>query len=562
MQLNGAQILLECLKKEGVELIFGYPGGVILDIYDLLPETGIRHVLVRHEQAAVHAADGYARACGRVGVALVTSGPGATNTVTAIATAAADSIPVVIFTGQVSTGLIGNDAFQEVDIVGITRPCTKHNYLVREVEELARVVRQAFHLARSGRPGPILVDLPRNVLTGISEFVYPEEVRMRSYNPNYKPNHQQLKKAAETLLAARRPLFLVGGGAVMSGAGELIADMAHKLHIPVTSTLMGLGAFPGDDKLHLGMLGMHGLYAANKAISHCDALISVGVRFDDRVTGRVSAFAPEARIIHIDIDPASIRKNVEVSIPIVADCSLALEGLRHLLEPHQAGADWAGKHGEWLETLAKWQADHPLTYTPEEVLKPQEVIEAVARVTAGDVIVATDVGQHQMWTAQFFKFNRPRSLITSGGLGTMGFGLPAAIGAQFAFPDKLVVCISGDGSIQMNIQELATAVSHKLPVKVVIFNNGRLGMIRQLQEFFYAGRYMVNDLEVLPDFVKLAEAYGAKGWRVSGRDELLPVLNEAFKAEGPAFIDVLVEPLENVYPMVPAGGGLSDMLLA
>ena len=562
MRLSGAQILLECLKREGVELIFGYPGGVILDIYDLLPETGIRHVLVRHEQAAVHAADGYARACGRVGVALVTSGPGATNTVTAIATAAADSIPVVIFTGQVSTGLIGNDAFQEVDIVGITRPCTKHNYLVREVEELAHVVRQAFHLARSGRPGPILVDLPRNVLTETAEFVYPEQVRMRSYNPNYKPNHQQLKKAAEALLAARRPLFLVGGGAVMSGAGDLVSEIAHKLYIPVTSTLMGLGAFPGDDKLHLGMLGMHGLYAANRAVSHCDTLVSVGVRFDDRVTGRVSAFAPEARIIHIDIDPASIRKNVQVSIPLVADCSLALEGLRQMLESHYAETDWSEKHAEWLNTLAQWQADHPMTYAPDQTLKPQEVIEAVAGITKGDVILTTDVGQHQMWTAQFFKFNRPRSLITSGGLGTMGFGLPAAIGAQLAFPNKLVACISGDGSIQMNIQELATAVTHNLPVKVIIFNNGRLGMIRQLQEFFYGGRDMANDLEVLPDFVKLAEAYGAKGWRISRRDELLPVLSEALSADGPAFIDVLVEPLENVYPMVPAGGGLNDMLLA
>ena len=562
MRLSGAQILLECLKREGVELIFGYPGGVILDIYDLLPETGIRHVLVRHEQAAVHAADGYARACGRVGVALVTSGPGATNTVTAIATAAADSIPVVIFTGQVSTGLIGNDAFQEVDIVGITRPCTKHNYLVREVGELAHVVRQAFHLARSGRPGPILVDLPRNVLTETAEFVYPEEVRMRSYNPNYKPNHQQLKKAAEALLAARRPLFLVGGGAVMSGAGDLVSEIAHKLYIPVTSTLMGLGAFPGDDKLHLGMLGMHGLYAANRAVSHCDTLVSVGVRFDDRVTGRVSAFAPEARIIHIDIDPASIRKNVQVSIPLVADCSLALEGLRQMLESHYAETDWSEKHAEWLNTLAQWQADHPMTYAPDQTLKPQEVIEAVAGITKGDVILTTDVGQHQMWTAQFFKFNRPRSLITSGGLGTMGFGLPAAIGAQLAFPNKLVACISGDGSIQMNIQELATAVTHNLPVKVIIFNNGRLGMIRQLQEFFYGGRDMANDLEVLPDFVKLAEAYGAKGWRISRRDELLPVLSEALSADGPAFIDVLVEPLENVYPMVPAGGGLNDMLLA
>lgn len=562
MQLSGARILLECLKKEGVDLIFGYPGGVILDIYDLMPESGIKHVLVRHEQAAVHAADGFARASGRVGVALVTSGPGATNTVTAIATAAADSIPVVIFTGQVSTGLIGNDAFQEVDIVGITRPCTKHNYLVQDVNDLALVVRRAFHLARSGRPGPVLVDLPRNVLSDAAEFVYPEKVHMRTYNPNYKPNHQQLKKAAEVLLAAKRPLFLVGGGAVMSGAGELILDLAHRLHIPVTSTLMGLGAFPGDDPLHLGMLGMHGLYAANKAISHCDALISVGVRFDDRVTGRVSAFAPEARIVHIDIDPASIRKSVQVSVPIVADCTLALEGLRDILEPRLAEKDWAAEHESWLKALAGWAKEHPLSHSSEGMIKPQEVVEAVAAITKGNVIICTDVGQHQMWTAQFFKFNRPRSLITSGGLGTMGFGFPAAIGAQFAFPDKLVVSISGDGSIQMNIQELATAVAYRLPVKVIILNNGCLGMIRQLQEFFYAGRNAANCLEASPDFVKLAEAYGAYGYRIERREELSVALKEAFAAEGPAFIDVRVDPSENVYPMVPAGSALGDMMLA
>ncbi len=562
MQLSGARILLECLKKEGVDLIFGYPGGVILDIYDLMPESGIKHVLVRHEQAAVHAADGFARASGRVGVALVTSGPGATNTVTAIATAAADSIPVVVFTGQVSTGLIGNDAFQEVDIVGITRPCTKHNYLVQDVNDLALVVRRAFHLARSGRPGPVLVDLPRNVLSDVAEFVYPEKVHMRTYNPNYKPNHQQLKKAAEVLLAAKRPLFLIGGGAVMSGAGGLILDLAHHLHIPVTSTLMGLGAFPGDDPLHLGMLGMHGLYAANKAISHCDALISVGVRFDDRVTGRVSAFAPEAQIVHIDIDPASIRKSVQVAVPIVADCTLALEGLRDILEPRLAEKAWAEAHAPWLKALAGWAKEHPLGYSAGGMIKPQEVVEAVAAITKGDVIISTDVGQHQMWTAQFFKFNRPRSLITSGGLGTMGFGFPAAIGAQFAFPNKLVVSISGDGSIQMNIQELATAVAYGLPIKVIILNNGCLGMIRQLQEFFYAGRDAANCLEASPDFVKLAEAYGAYGCRIERREELSVALREAFAAEGPAFIDVRVDPSENVYPMVPAGSALGDMMLA
>ncbi len=562
MQMNGAQILLESLKKEGVDLVFGYPGGVILDIYDRMSDSGIRHILVRHEQAAVHAADGYARASGKVGVALVTSGPGATNTVTAIATAKADSIPVVIFTGQVPTALIGNDAFQEVDIVGITRPCTKHNYLVKDTADLPKIIKQAFHLARSGCPGPVLVDLPRDVLAGLTEFAYPEEVRMRTYNPNYKPNQHQLKKAAEALLAAKRPLFLLGGGTIMANAGEVVADLAERLRIPVTATLMGLGAFPGDDSLHLGMLGMHGLYAANKAISHCDVLISVGVRFDDRVTGRVSAFAPEATIVHIDIDPASIRKNVQVAIPIVADCKLALQGLQKVLEPHLGEKDWAVAHKPWLETLAQWQADHPLTYEGSGKIKPQEVIETIAELTKGEVIISTDVGQHQMWVAQFFNFAHPRSLITSGGLGTMGFGFPAAIGAQLAFPDKLVLSVSGDGSIQMNIQELATAVAYNLPVKVIILNNGCLGMIRQLQEFFFDARYNSNCLDASPDFVKLADAYGAKGYRITERDSLKATLAEAFAASGPVFIDVAVETAENVYPMVPAGGCLSDMLLA
>lgn len=562
MELTGAQILLESLKKEGVDVLFGYPGGAVIDIYDELPRhPELKHVLVRHEQGAVHAADGYARASGKVGCCLVTSGPGATNTVTGIATAYCDSIPLVVFTGQVPTQLIGNDAFQEVDIVGITRPCTKHNFLVKDVRNLAKTIRQAFYLARSGRPGPVLVDLPKDVMQARTEFVWPEDIFMRSYNPTYKPNLNQLRRTAEELAKARKPIILAGGGVIMANASEVLCELAHELNIPVATTLMGLGAFPANGDLWLGMVGMHGTYAANMSINHADLLVCVGARFDDRVTGRLQDFASHARIVHIDIDPTSIRKNVEVDVPVVGDCRQALEGILEICRAKMADTDWSGMHADWLQTVHEWKANHPLAYTRNGHIKPQQVIEAMYAITKGDAIIATEVGQNQMWAAQFYTFTKPRTLLTSGGLGTMGYGFPAAIGAQFAFPDKLVINVAGDGSIQMNIQELATVVQNKLPVKVVILNNGHLGMVRQWQELFYNRNYSHTNMEAQPDFVKLAEAYGAEGYRISKPEELEDVLRKALTSPNPAFIDVMVEREENVYPMVPAGAALDEMLL-
>ena len=562
MELTGAQILLESLKKEGVDVLFGYPGGAVIDIYDELPRhPELKHVLVRHEQGAVHAADGYARASGKVGCCLVTSGPGATNTVTGIATAYCDSIPLVVFTGQVPTQLIGNDAFQEVDIVGITRPCTKHNFLVKDVRNLAKTIRQAFYLARSGRPGPVLVDLPKDVMQARTEFVWPEDIFMRSYNPTYKPNLNQLRRTAEELARARKPVILAGGGVIMADASEVLCELAHELDIPVATTLMGLGAFPANGDLWLGMVGMHGTYAANMSINHADLLVCVGARFDDRVTGRLQDFASHARIVHIDIDPTSIRKNVEVDVPVVGDCRQALEGILGICRAKMADTDWSGMHADWLQTVHEWKANHPLAYTRNGHIKPQQVIEAMYAITKGDAIIATEVGQNQMWAAQFYTFTKPRTLLTSGGLGTMGYGFPAAIGAQFAFPDKLVINVAGDGSIQMNIQELATVVQNKLPVKVVILNNGHLGMVRQWQELFYNRNYSHTNMEAQPDFVKLAEAYGAEGYRISKPEELEDVLRKALTSPNPAFIDVMVEREENVYPMVPAGAALDEMLL-
>ena len=562
MELTGAQILLESLKKEGVDVLFGYPGGAVIDIYDELPRhPELKHVLVRHEQGAVHAADGYARASGKVGCCLVTSGPGATNTVTGIATAYCDSIPLVVFTGQVPTQLIGNDAFQEVDIVGITRPCTKHNFLVKDVRNLAKTIRQAFYLARSGRPGPVLVDLPKDIMQARTEFVWPEDIFMRSYNPTYKPNLNQLRRTAEELARARKPVILAGGGVIMANASEVLCELAHELNIPVATTLMGLGAFPANGDLWLGMVGMHGTYAANMSINHADLLVCVGARFDDRVTGRLQDFASHARIVHIDIDPTSIRKNVEVDVPVVGDCRQALEGILEICRAKMADTDWSGMHADWLQTVHEWKANHPLAYTRNGHIKPQQVIEAMYAITKGDAIIATEVGQNQMWAAQFYTFTKPRTLLTSGGLGTMGYGFPAAIGAQFAFPDKLVINVAGDGSIQMNIQELATVVQNKIPVKVVILNNGHLGMVRQWQELFYNRNYSHTNMEAQPDFVKLAEAYGAEGYRISKPEELEDVLRKALTSPNPAFIDVMVEREENVYPMVPAGAALDEMLL-
>ncbi len=562
MELTGAQILLESLKKEGVDVLFGYPGGAVIDIYDELPRhPELKHVLVRHEQGAVHAADGYARASGKVGCCLVTSGPGATNTVTGIATAYCDSIPLVVFTGQVPTQLIGNDAFQEVDIVGITRPCTKHNFLVKDVRNLAKTIRQAFYLARSGRPGPVLVDLPKDIMQARTEFVWPEDIFMRSYNPTYKPNLNQLRRTAEELAKARKPIILAGGGVIMADASEVLCELAHELDIPVATTLMGLGAFPANGDLWLGMVGMHGTYAANMSINHADLLVCVGARFDDRVTGRLQDFASHARIVHIDIDPTSIRKNVEVDVPVVGDCRQALEGILEICRAKMADTDWSGLHADWLQTVHEWKANHPLAYSKNGHIKPQQVIETMYSITKGDAIIATEVGQNQMWAAQFYTFTKPRTLLTSGGLGTMGNGFPAAIGAQFAFPDKLVINVAGDGSIQMNIQELATVVQNKIPVKVVILNNGHLGMVRQWQELFYNRNYSHTNMEAQPDFVKLAEAYGAAGYRISKPEELEDVLRKALTSPNPAFIDVMVEREENVYPMVPAGAALDEMLL-
>ncbi|WP_297825983.1 biosynthetic-type acetolactate synthase large subunit [uncultured Desulfovibrio sp.] len=563
MECTGAQILLESLKREGVDVLFGYPGGAVIDIYDELPRhPEIRHVLVRHEQGAVHAADGYARASGKVGICLVTSGPGATNTVTGIATAYSDSIPLVVVTGQVPTRLIGNDAFQEVDIVGITRPCTKHNFLVKDVSKLALTIRQAFYLARSGRPGPVLVDLPKDVVQARAEFVWPEDIYMRSYNPTYKPNLNQLRRTVEELTQARRPVLLSGGGVIMSNAADEVAALARRLHIPVACTLMGLGGFPATDPLSLGMVGMHGAYAANLAINNADLLVCAGARFDDRVTGKLAAFAPKARIVHIDIDPTSIRKNVEVHVPVVGDCKLALAGIMEICEARLAGRDWAAEHAEWVRAVTEWKQSKPLGYQKSEnSIKPQQVVEALRELTRGDAIIATEVGQHQMWAAQFYSFTRPRTLLTSGGLGTMGYGFPAAIGAQFALPDKMVITVAGDASLQMNIQELATAVAYNLPVKVVILNNRHLGMVRQWQELFYNHNYSSTNMEAQPDFVKLAEAYGAEGYRIEKPADLLPELEKALATPKPAFIDVVVEREENVYPIVPAGAALDEMLL-
>jgi acetolactate synthase-1/2/3 large subunit len=557
---TGAQILLESLQLEGVDTIFGFPGGVVLGIYDELLNSPINHILVRHEQAAVHAADGYARSSGKTGVCLVTSGPGATNTVTGIATAYMDSIPVVILTGQVSTGLIGNDAFQEADITGITRPCTKHNYLVKDVKELARTIKEAFYIARTGRPGPVLVDLPKDIMADSTEFNYPESVNMQSYNPTYRGHRGQIQKALKLILKAKRPLIYAGGGVISSNASEELTTFARTLAIPVTCTLMGLGCFPGVDELSLGMLGMHGTYWANMAVTNCDLLIAVGSRFDDRVTGKIDEFAPNAKIIHIDIDPTSISKNIRVDIPIVGDAKDVLKKINKLIQEEKE--DWRNIRRGWLDQINEWNNTYPMTYEQRDVIKPQYVVEKIYELTRGKAIISTEVGQHQMWTAQYYLFTKPRTLLTSGGLGTMGYGFPAAIGAQIAFPDKIVIDIAGDGSIQMNIQELATVAQYNLPVKIAILNNRCLGMPRQWQGLFYDKRYSNTCLEVSPDFVKLAEAYGAVGLRATKPEEVVPTIEKALSIPKAVIMDFVVEREEDVYPMVPAGAPLKEMLLA
>ena len=561
MEMTGAQILMAVLKEEAVDTVFGFPGGAVIDIYDELVKTNIRHILVRHEQGAVHAADGYARASGKAGVCLVTSGPGATNTVTGIATAYMDSIPLVIITGQVPTHLIGNDAFQEVDIVGITRPCTKHNYLVKSVDDLARTMREAFYLARSGRPGPVLVDIPKDVANQTAVFKPQEEIKIKSYQPTYRPNMKQLKKIVGLVKKARRPLLFGGGGVILSGAAEAFTTFARQTHTPVTTTLMGLGAFPGSDPLWLGMIGMHGTYRANMSTGACDLLIAIGVRFDDRVTGKIETFAGSAQIVHIDIDPTSIRKNVGVAIPVVGDCREALNELNRMITEDNQNA-FEENHREWLEQIDAWKKQHRMAYDQgSETIKPQFVIDKLFELTQGKAIITTEVGQNQMWAAQFYHFDGPRQFITSGGLGTMGFGLPAAIGAKAAQPESTVIDIAGDGSIQMNIQEMATAMQSCLPVKVLILNNGYLGMVRQWQELFYEKRYACTTMDHQPDFVKLAEAFGAVGLRATRPEEVIPVLKEGLACEVPVIMDFVVEKEESVYPMVPAGANITEMLL-
>jgi acetolactate synthase-1/2/3 large subunit len=562
MKKNGSQILVEALRLEGVDTLFCYPGGAVLNITDALYGSEIKQILVRHEQAAVHAADGYARTSGRVGVCLVTSGPGATNTVTGIATAYMDSVPIVIFSGQVNTNLIGNDAFQEADIVGITRPCTKHNYLVRDVKEMARIIKEAFYIAKSGRPGPVLIDIPKDVSAAVTEFRYPEKVNVRGYQPNYAGHTGQVMKAMKLIAASKRPVLYTGGGIITSNASKELLNLAEKLSIPVTSTLMGLGGFPGNHPQFLGMLGMHGTYTANMAITGSDVVIAVGARFDDRATGKVDEFAPHAKIVHIDIDPTSISKNIKVDIPIVGDARNVLKKMLQIAEDEKdAFANYYPRLQEWLSQVNEWKTNFPLGYNRNGILKPQYVVERIYELTKGKAIIATEVGQNQMWTAQFYKFHRPRQIITSGGLGTMGYGFPASIGAQVAYPDSLVVDIAGDGSIQMNIQELATAVQYELPVKVVILNNGCLGMVRQWQELFYEKRYAISRLECIPDFVRLAEAYGAVGYEVEHENEVDKVLKKAFGNGKPTLINIHVNPEEGVYPIVPAGASLRDMLL-
>jgi len=558
VKLSGAQIFVESLIKEKVEIMFGIPGGALLPIFDALYEAPLKFILTRHEQGAAHMADGYARATGKVGVCIATSGPGATNLTTGLATANMDSVPVVAFTGQVATHLVGNDAFQEADTTGVTRSITKHNYLVKDIKELARTIKEAFYIARTGRPGPVLIDLPVDVQRAIDEFVYPKGVEIRSYKPKYEGHPQQIKKAVDLIKHSERPVIYAGGGVIVSGASGELRELAKITQIPVTLTLMGMGTFPQDSDLFLGMLGMHGTYFANHAIQNSDLIIAIGARFDDRITGRLDAFAPKAKIIHIDIDPTSISKNVKVDIPIVGDAKNVMKEMNKLLD--KLGSGNREKRKKWQKQISQWKKENPLTYEKDSKLRPQYVVEKIYEVTKGKAIIATEVGQNQMWAQQFYKYNYPRHFITSGGLGTMGFGFPAAIGAKLGKPEKIVFDIAGDGSFQMNIQEMATAVKNNVGVKVAILNNGYLGMVRQWQQLFYKKRYSGTDLSPSPDFVKIAEAYGAVGIRVSEKDEVEDALRRAISIEGPVILDFLVEREENVFPMVPVGARLDEVI--
>ncbi|MEN6319584.1 MAG: biosynthetic-type acetolactate synthase large subunit [Syntrophaceae bacterium] len=561
MKLTGAQVLFDALQKEDVDTIFGFPGGAVLDIFDELYRREINNILVRHEQGAIHAADGYARASGKVGVCLVTSGPGATNTVTGIANAFMDSIPVVVLTGQVATSLIGGDAFQEVDITGITRPCTKHNFLVRRVEDLGRTVREAFYIARTGRPGPVLIDIPKDVTRSLIEE---QEISWDLSFPNNGKTasiEQECAKALEMIRKAEKPLLISGGGIMLGRAWDELRTFVQTLNIPITSTLMGLGGFPASAPQWLGMPGMHGTYYANMAISNCDLLIAIGMRFDDRVTSKLDAFAPHAKVLHIDIDPASIDKFVKTHLSITSDCKPVLQLLNQWISDDKFVIPEAQTKA-WHDQIQAWKKHAPMTYCKSDKIKPQYVVETLYRLTEGKAIITTEVGQNQMWAAQFYHYDYPNSFISSGGLGTMGYGFPAAIGAQVACPDRVVVDIAGDGSIQMNIQELATAVNYELPVKIVILNNGFLGMVRQWQELFYGRRYSHSNIRNVPDFVKLAEAYDAVGLRATRPEEVEETLRKGLDTDRTVVMDFVVEPEEGVYPMVSPGAALTDMVLS
>lgn len=551
-KVSGAKALIKCLEKEGVDTLFGYPGGQIIPFYNELYDSDLRHILVRHEQAAAHAADGYARATGKTGVCVSTSGPGATNLVTGIATAYMDSVPIVALTGQVPRSLIGNDAFQEADITGITMPITKHNYLVQDPQEIPRIVKEAFHIASTGRPGPVLIDLPKDVQNIEIDLHYPERVELRGYKPTYKGNTQQIKRAAEEIANSCRPIIYAGGGVISSNASAELVEFAETIKAPVTTTLMGISSIPTEHPLYVGMLGMHGCKYANYAIQESDLIIAVGARFDDRVTGKLESFAPNARVIHIDVDPAEISKNVKVHIPIVGDAKQVLKSLIRYVQ--------CCRSAEWIEKVNLWKKEYPLNYREcRDTIMPQFVIEQISEVCR-DAIIVTEVGQHQMWAAQFFKYSKPRTFLTSGGLGTMGYGFPAAMGAKVGRPDKTVINIAGDGSFQMNSQELATVVQNDIPVVSVILNNGYLGMVRQWQELFYDRRYSYTFIKGSVDFVKLAEAYGALGLRAERPSEVRPAIEEAVNSGRPAVVEVIVECEANVYPMVPAGAAINEII--
>jgi len=561
--ITGAEIFVRCLQEEGVDVIFGYPGGAVLHIYDALyRQDKIAHILVRHEQGAVHAAEGYAKSSDRCGVALVTSGPGATNAVTGIADAYMDSVPLVVFSGQVPTHLIGNDAFQEVDTVGITRPCVKHNFLVKDVKDLALTIKKAFYVATSGRPGPVVVDIPKDVTADTCVFEYPKQIKMRSYNPTTRGHSGQIRKALDLILSAKKPMLYTGGGVILSRASEALTELTRKLGYPITNTLMGLGAYPASDPQFVGMLGMHGTYEANMGMHYADVLIAIGVRFDDRVTGNIEKFCPYAKIVHIDVDPASISKNVKVDIPIVGQVESVLREMIRELESMNTKPDTEALTAWWRQ-IEEWRAKDCLKYDQSSpLIKPQYVVRKLWELTGGDAFVTSDVGQHQMWAAQFYGFDKPNRWINSGGLGTMGVGLPFAMGAQFANPDATVACVTGEASIQMCIQELSTCLQYHLPIKIVNLNNRYLGMVRQWQEFFYQGRYAMSYMDALPDFVKLAESYGHVGMRIDQPGDVEGAIREALKLKDRlVFMDFITDQTENVYPMIPAGAGQNEMIL-